>query len=112
MRQQIMTSPWSAEASWAPPSPGGLAGSARRVCVLDEGDIAKRASRANFALVWVQSKGFGMPAYTGWTMRASDSGRSSQPNCASRPGSTSPSSAMAAFISTLGEEELEQRACC
>jgi len=60
---------------------GGLLGSAiawglgrlgKTVAVLDEGDIAKRASRANFALVWVQSKGLGMPAYTGWTVRASE----------------------------------------
>ena len=59
---------------------GGLLGSAiawglgrlgQKVAVLDEGDVAKRASRANFALVWVQSKGLGMPAYTGWTVRAS-----------------------------------------
>ena len=26
----------------------------------------------NFALVWVQSKGLGMPAYTVWTVRASE----------------------------------------
>src|SRR5438309_10713804 len=61
---------------------GGLLGSAiawglgrlgKKVVVLDEGDIAKRASRANFALVWVQSKGLGMPAYTGWSVRASES---------------------------------------
>jgi glycine/D-amino acid oxidase-like deaminating enzyme len=32
----------------------GLARAGQRVVVLDEGDIAKRASRANFALVWVQ----------------------------------------------------------
>ena len=60
---------------------GGLLGSAiawglgrmgQRVCVLDEGDVTKRASRANFALVWVQSKGLGLPAYTGWTVRASE----------------------------------------
>ena len=52
---------------------GGLLGSAiawglgrlgQRVCVLDEGDVSKRASRANFALVWVQSKGLGLPEYT------------------------------------------------
>ena len=49
----------------------GLARAGQRVAVLDEGDIAKRASRGNFALVWVQSKGLGMPAYTGWTVRAS-----------------------------------------
>jgi len=39
------------------------------VAVLDEGDIALRASRGNFALVWVQSKGVGMPEYAGWTVR-------------------------------------------
>ncbi|MRX51046.1 FAD-dependent oxidoreductase [Paracoccus sp. S-4012] len=56
---------------------GGLLGSAiawglgrldARVCVLDEGDIARRASRANFALVWVQGKGLGFPAYADWTV--------------------------------------------
>lgn len=60
---------------------GGLLGSSiawglgrigQRTMVLDEGDIAKRASRANFALVWVQSKGLGMSAYSGWTVRASE----------------------------------------
>ncbi|GAA5237136.1 FAD-binding oxidoreductase [Verticiella sediminum] len=56
---------------------GGLVGSALayglrrclgRVAVLDEGDIAYRASRGNFGLVWVQSKGMGMPRYGAWTM--------------------------------------------
>ncbi|HRE22424.1 MAG TPA: FAD-dependent oxidoreductase [Rhabdaerophilum sp.] len=60
---------------------GGLLGSSlawgigrlgQRVVVLDEGDIAKRASRANFALVWVQTKGLGLPEYTSWTLRASE----------------------------------------
>ncbi|MGH7052139.1 MAG: FAD-dependent oxidoreductase, partial [Acetobacteraceae bacterium] len=39
----------------------GLARLGQRVAVLDEGDVAWRASRGNFALVWVQSKGLGMP---------------------------------------------------
>jgi len=56
---------------------GGLVGSALayglrrrldRVAVLDEGDVAYRASRGNFGLVWVQSKGMGMPRYGVWTM--------------------------------------------
>jgi len=60
---------------------GGLVGAAvayglaRRDCkvvVLDEGDIAHRASRGNFGLVWVQSKGFGVPEYQRWTRRSSD----------------------------------------
>ena len=60
---------------------GGLMGSAiawglvktgQRVAVLDEGDVAFRASRGNFALVWVHSKGLGMPRYSAWTMRSSN----------------------------------------
>lgn len=48
----------------------GLARLGQRVAVLDEGDIAYRASRGNFALVWVQSKGLGMPEYAAWTVRS------------------------------------------
>lgn len=60
---------------------GGLVGSAiawgllkegQRVTILDEGDIALRASRGNFGLVWVQSKGDGMPEYARWTRRSAD----------------------------------------
>ena len=43
----------------------GLAREGCRVVVLDEGDRAVRASRGNFALVWVQSKGLGLPEYAG-----------------------------------------------
>src|SRR6516162_927619 len=46
----------------------GLARRGRRTVVLDEGDVAWRASRGNFALVWVQSKGAGMSEYARWTM--------------------------------------------
>lgn len=60
---------------------GGLVGAAiaygltrrgQRVAVLDEGDMAIRASRGNFALVWVQAKGLGMPEYAAWTVRSSE----------------------------------------
>jgi glycine/D-amino acid oxidase-like deaminating enzyme len=50
----------------------GLARQGLRVCVLDEGDIALRASRANFALIWVQGKGLGFPAYTALTKAAAE----------------------------------------
>src|SRR5580693_2260652 len=50
----------------------GLARLGERVAVLDEGDVAFRASRGNFALVWVQSKGLGMAPYAAWTKRSSD----------------------------------------
>jgi glycine/D-amino acid oxidase-like deaminating enzyme len=60
---------------------GGLVGAAiawgmsrrgRRVAMLDEDDRALRASRGNFALVWVQSKGGGMSRYATWTRQSSD----------------------------------------
>src|SRR5580692_6711361 len=49
----------------------GLAREKQRVVILDEGDDAYRASRGNFALVWVQSKGLGLPEYAAWTKRSS-----------------------------------------
>lgn len=60
---------------------GGLVGAAiawglldrgLTVTVLDEGDIALRASRGNFGLVWVQSKGDKMHEYARWTRRSAD----------------------------------------
>ncbi len=50
----------------------GLARQGEKVVMLDEGDIALRASRGNFGLVWVQSKGDGMPEYARWTRRSAD----------------------------------------
>src|SRR5205085_9002879 len=50
----------------------GLARNGARVTVLDEGDNAFRASRGNFALVWVQSKGLGMAEYAAWTKKSAD----------------------------------------
>jgi glycine/D-amino acid oxidase-like deaminating enzyme len=97
---------------------GGLLGSAiawglgrigQKVCVLDEGDIAKRASRANFALVWVQSKGLGMPAYTGWTMQASDSWPKLAAELREQTGLDVCFQRNGGFHLTLGKEELEQR---
>ena len=60
---------------------GGLVGAATAygltrqgsdTALLDEGDIAFRASVGNFGLVWVQSKGDGMPDYARWTRRSAD----------------------------------------
>jgi octopine oxidase subunit B len=97
---------------------GGLLGSAiawglgrigQRVCVLDEGDIAKRASRANFALVWVQSKGLGLPAYTGWTVLASETWSKLAAELLDQTGLDVCFQRNGGFHLTLGEEELEQR---
>lgn len=60
---------------------GGLVGGAiawgaavrgAKVALLDEGDVAYRAARGNFGLVWVQSKGAGMPPYARWTRRSAE----------------------------------------
>jgi len=48
----------------------GLARHGEEVAVFDEGDLALRASRGNFGLIWVQSKGLGMPDYAAWTLRS------------------------------------------
>src|SRR3954452_15871662 len=45
----------------------GLARGGLEVALIDEGDVAYRASRGNFGLVWVQSKGLGAPHYQRWT---------------------------------------------
>lgn len=58
---------------------GGLVGAAiaygaskagAAVTLLDQGDIAHRASRGNFGLIWVQSKGNGFPRYARWSRDA------------------------------------------
>ena len=40
--------------------------------MIDEGDVAFRASRGNFAVVWTQSKGAGMPEYQEWSRLSSE----------------------------------------
>ncbi len=88
----------------------GLAREGARVAVLDEGDRAVRASRGNFALVWVQSKGLGLAAYAGWTVRSSNAwagfasvlkDETGLDVCFQRPGG---------FHLALSEAELEARA--
>ncbi|MBL6617986.1 MAG: FAD-binding oxidoreductase [Reyranella sp.] len=88
----------------------GLAREGCRVVVLDEGDRAVRASRGNFALVWVQSKGLGLAPYAGWTIRSSNAWggfadilkqETGLDVCFQRPGG---------FHLSLSERELEVRA--
>ena len=50
----------------------GLAREGLSTALLDEGDVAFRASRGNFGLVWVQSKGDGAPHYQRWTRLSAD----------------------------------------
>ncbi|MEO1537923.1 MAG: FAD-dependent oxidoreductase [Pseudomonadota bacterium] len=48
----------------------GLARKGMSVTVLDGSDSAARASRANFGLVWGQSKGDTLPEYARWTQES------------------------------------------
>jgi glycine/D-amino acid oxidase-like deaminating enzyme len=50
----------------------GLARDGLNAALIDEGDVAFRASRGNFGLVWVQSKGLSAPHYQRWTRRSSE----------------------------------------
>ncbi|MDP6407255.1 MAG: FAD-dependent oxidoreductase, partial [Alphaproteobacteria bacterium] len=48
----------------------GLAKRGLKTLILDEGDVALRASRGNFGLVTVQGKGDGRPEYARWSLRS------------------------------------------
>lgn len=50
----------------------GAAAKGASVALIDQGDVAFRAARGNFGLVWVQSKGAGMPAYAHWTRTSAE----------------------------------------
>jgi len=88
----------------------GLARAGQRVALLDEGDAAVRASRANFALVWVQSKGLGLPEYAGWTIRSSDAWGEFAAGLKSETGLDVAFERPGGFHLALSEAELENRA--
>ena len=50
----------------------GLAGRGVATALIDEGDVAHRASRGNFCLVWVQGKGGGSPSYAAWARESAE----------------------------------------
>ena len=50
----------------------GLARTGAETALIDEGDVAFRAARGNFGLVWVQSKGDNRPEYAHWTRRSAE----------------------------------------
>src|SRR5436190_6406835 len=98
---------------------GGLVGSAlslglvrtgQRVVLLDEGDAAVRASRGNFALVWVQSKGLGLPEYAGWTIRSSNAWGGFAQTLKEETGLDVSFQRPGGFHLSLSERELEVRA--
>src|SRR6188768_2364468 len=88
----------------------GLAREGCRVALLDEGDRAVRASRGNFALVWVQSKGLGLAAYAGWTIRSSNAWQGFSDLLKQETGLDVSFQRPGGFHLCLSEKELEARA--
>lgn len=88
----------------------GLAKRGLSVVMLDEGDVAQRASRGNFALVWVQSKGLGMPAYATWTRQSSDAWGAFASELEGHAGFSLAYRRPGGFHLCLTEDELDRRA--
>ncbi|KAA0680770.1 FAD-binding oxidoreductase [Roseomonas genomospecies 6] len=88
----------------------GLARQGQTVAILDEGDIAVRPSRGNFALVWVQGKGLGMPEYAGWTKRSADGWTGFADQLREQTGIDVRYERPGGFMPLLSEEEVEKRA--
>ena len=87
----------------------GLTRNGAKVAILDEGDTAFRASRGNFALVWVQSKGFGMPDYALWSRRSADNWHELAASLAGETGIDVAHSQPGGFMLCLSQDELDKR---
>src|ERR1700742_963427 len=97
---------------------GGLVGTAiaygltepgLRVGLIDEGDVAFRASRGNFGLVWVQSKGLGAPHYQRWTRRSAEEWPALAAELGGRAGIDVGLLQIGGLQLCLGEAEVEKR---
>jgi glycine/D-amino acid oxidase-like deaminating enzyme len=87
----------------------GLARAGLAVTILDEGDVAHRASRGNFALVWVQGKGLDTPAYARWTLASADAWPAFAAGLEELAGFGLAYERRGGFAACLGEAELESR---
>ncbi len=88
----------------------GAASAGPRVAVLDEGDVALRAARGNFALVWVQGKGLGLPQYGMWTLRAAETWTAFADMLLAQTGIDVQYRRPGGFHLALSDEELARRA--
>jgi glycine/D-amino acid oxidase-like deaminating enzyme len=88
----------------------GLAQARQRVVLFDEGDLAQRASRGNFGLVWVQGKGLGMSPYGLWTLISAETWGRFAALLREQTGVDVMYERPGGFHLALSEKELEQRA--
>src|SRR5213595_66282 len=87
----------------------GLVRDGLRVAIVDEGDVAFRASRGNFGLVWVQSKGLGAPHYQRWSRLSSEEWPSLAAELRERTGIDVGHERNGGVQLCLNEEEFEKR---
>ncbi|WP_198377781.1 NAD(P)/FAD-dependent oxidoreductase [Neoroseomonas rubea] len=88
----------------------GLRDAGLDTVLLDEGDLAHRASRGNFGLVWVQSKGLGAPWYQRWTRGSAGEWPSLAADLAQRTGLDLALQQPGGVHLCLSEAEFEDRA--
>src|SRR5438105_8135567 len=87
----------------------GLARAGLATMMIDEGDVAFRASRGNFGLVWVQSKGLGAPHYQRWTRLSAEEWPSLAKELAERTAISVGLEQPGGLQLCLGEAELKKR---
>ena len=87
----------------------GLANAGLKPALVDEGDVAFRASRGNFGLVWVQSKGLGAPHYQRWTRRSAEEWPHLAAELGERTGISVGLQQPGGLQLCLGDDELEVR---
>ncbi len=87
----------------------GCASQGARTIMLDEGDVALRAARGNFGLVWSQGKGVGMPAYAAWTRVSLASWPGFAETMAAAAGQEIGYRRVGGLAFCVGEQELEER---
>src|SRR2546428_4021402 len=87
----------------------GLARAGLKVALIDEGDVAYRASRGNFGLVWVQTKGLGAPHYQRWTRLSAEEWPGLAAELGEQTGIAVGHERNGGLQLCLGEEELAKR---
>ena len=87
----------------------GLQRAGNEVAVFDEGDVAFRASRGNFGLVWVQSKGSNLPDYARWTRLSARLWNEFAAELEAESGVAVEHTQPGGFYIALDDEELEAR---
>jgi hydrogen cyanide synthase HcnC len=87
----------------------GLARAGLSIAMIDEGDVAFRASRGNFGLVWVQTKGLGAPHYQRWTRLSAEEWPGLAKELSERTGISVGLEQPGGLQLCLGEEEFDKR---